>query len=180
MNALPMNSLPIVTYPDAILREQSAPVTTFDTSLSELVDTLTQTLYSTSGIGLSAPQIGQSVQLFVMDLTEDHSTPVVFINPVIIKKTGFAVVKEECLSLPGVAANIIRAGQIRVAACNTAGEAFECELEGMSAVCVQHEVDHLQGKLFVDRLSRLRRFRLRKALRALEQSDTSLEIPHAV
>ena len=171
--------LPIVTYPDAILRQHAEPVTRFDSTLSELVDNLTHTLYSTSGIGLSAPQVGHSVQLFVMDLSEDHSEPIVFINPVVTRKSGFAVVKEECLSLPGVAANIIRAGQIHVTAQNPAGESFESNFEDMSAVCVQHEVDHLEGTLFVDRLSRLRRLRVRKALQSLEQTHTSPQITQA-
>lgn len=159
---------PIVLYPDPVLRTVCAPVAEFDEQLATLVSSLANTLYSSSGIGLAAPQIGVSEQVLVMDLSEDHSDLSVYINPRITNKAGLAIVEETCLSLPGVAAKILRAGMVNVSAFDAQGCAFEQELDGMQAVCLQHELDHLHGKLFIDRLSRVRRWGVRKALNKLE------------
>jgi len=166
-----MSVLSIRNYPDPVLRQSAKPVTVFDNTLRTLANDLTETLHGTSGIGLCAPQVGHSVQLLVMDLSDDHSNPQLFINPRILSKAGMAIAEERCLSLPGMAARIIRSGVVQVSAQDVNGRTFECQLEGMHAVCLQHELDHLQGILFIDRLSKLRRFRLRHALHDLESRE---------
>ncbi|MFK7861321.1 MAG: peptide deformylase [Granulosicoccus sp.] len=168
-----MAKLEIVEYPDPILRQRAKPVEDFNESTQVLVANLIETLYSTSGIGLCAPQVGQSTQILVMDLSDKQNDPEVFMNPVILAKAGFAIVEESCLSIPGVAAKVIRSGVISIRAQNQEGQLFEKEFDGMKAVCLQHEIDHLEGKLFIDRLSRLRRFRLRQKLHRLENNAAS-------
>ncbi|MCU0836763.1 MAG: peptide deformylase [Chromatiaceae bacterium] len=158
-----MACLPILEYPDPRLRLRSAPVVAFDADLARLVTDLLETLYTTGGIGLSAPQTGQARQVVVMDLSGNASDPRVFVNPEILATAVPGLVEESCLSVPGVVGNLIRATRVRVRAQDRSGESFECELEGMHAVCLQHEMDHLEGKLFVDRLSLLRRLRARAA-----------------
>ena len=167
-----MAILKIIEYPDPLLRRQAAPVTQFDANLSTLIDELLQTLNATPGIGLSAPQVARSLQLMVMDLSDDKSAPDVLVNPQILTKTGLAIADESCLSIPGVTAKVMRANAIRVTAQDQTGKTIEREFEGMHAVCVQHEIDHLHGKLFIDRLSRFRRFRFRHQLRSLEHGTT--------
>jgi len=165
-----MAKLEIIEYPDPLLRQQAKLVERFDASLHGLIENLTQTLYSTEGIGLCAPQVGKSVQLLVMDLSRKQSEPEVFINPAIVSRAGFAIVDESCLSIPGVSAKIMRASAVTVTAQDAEGQVFEREVEGMKAVCLQHEIDHLQGKLFIDRVSRLRQLRFRRALHRLENN----------
>ena len=168
-----MAILKIIEYPDPLLRRQASPVTQFDANLAVLIDELIQTLNATPGIGLSAPQVARSLQLMVMDLSDDKSAPDVLINPQILNKAGLAIADESCLSIPGITAKVIRSNAIRVRAQDSTGDTVEREFEGMHAVCVQHEIDHLQGKLFIDRLSRFRRYRFRHQLRSLEQSTTA-------
>ena len=171
-----MSAANIVRYPDPLLRQQAVPVTEFDDSVKTLAGDLADTLYSTSGIGLCAPQIGHSLQLLVMDLSEDQSALEVFVNPTLRKKAGFAIAEERCLSIPDVAANVMRSGQILVQAQDLEGNLFEQEYEGMKAICLQHEIDHLEGKLFIDRISRFRRMRFRRTLHLLESSTTVAEL----
>lgn len=168
-----MAKLEIIEYPDPLLRQQAAAVEQFNSSLHSLVDNLAETLYSTSGIGLCAPQVGQSRQVMVMDLSEKQNELEVFINPEIVAKAGFAIVEESCLSIPGIKAKVIRSGMVSIKAHNQKGEVFERDYEGMRAVCLQHEIDHLQGKLFFDRVSRLRQFRFRRSLHRLENNAAS-------
>jgi peptide deformylase len=156
-----MACLPILEYPDPRLRLRSAPVVAFDADLGRLIDNLLDTLYATSGIGLSAPQAGHSCQVLVMDLSGNASGPQVFVNPEVLATAVPALVEESCLSVPGVVGNVVRPIQVRVRAQDRSGQVFERDLEGMHAVCVQHEMDHLVGKLFVDRLSLFRRLRVR-------------------
>lgn len=170
-----MAKLDILEYPDPMLRQTARPVTQFDAQLEQLTDNLKDTLYATSGIGLCAPQVGHSVQLLVMDLSDNHTKPEVFINPTLVSKSGLAIAEEQCLSIPGIAAKVMRAGVVQVRAYDVMGKEFERELEGMSAICLQHEIDHLNGMLFIDRLSKLRRFRFRRILRALENNEASLQ-----
>ena len=160
-------------YPDARLRCKTDPVNSFDHALQSLIDDLRNTLYESSGIGLSAPQLGESKRVLVMDLSNDKSSFDIYINPEILKKSGLAFVQESCLSLPGIKANVMRAAQLTVRAQTITGEPFERELEGMFAVCLQHELDHLDGILFIDRISRLRALRFRRTLKALEQRNTA-------
>ena len=168
-----MTGRQILIYPDARLRVTAKPVEAFDDNLTSLVEDLTDLLRANQAIGLSATQLGDDLQVFVMDLSEGAETPQVFINPEILSKKGWGLVEESCLSLPGITANVVRAVQMTVRAQDQTGEVFERDLNGMDAVCFQHEMDHLAGKLFIDRLSVFRRFRLRGQLRALEQGQAA-------
>jgi peptide deformylase len=158
-----MARLPILAYPDPRLRLRSAPVCAFDAGLCRLADDLFDTLYSTTGIGLSAPQAGDHRQVLVMDLSGNASAPQVYINPEVLASGVPGLVEESCLSVPGVVGNLVRATQVRVRTQNLTGEVFEKDLDGMHAVCLQHEMDHLKGKLLIDHLSLFRRLRVRVA-----------------
>ncbi len=155
----------VLEYPDPRLRLRSRPVDAFDESLSRLVEDLLDTLRATGGIGLSAPQIDDRRRVLVMDLSGGAAAPQVYVNPEISSRSAPGLVEESCLSVPGVVANVVRATEVRVRARDAAGAAIERELSGMEAVCLQHELDHLEGRLFVDRLSLFRRLRIRAAAR---------------
>ena len=156
-----MAILPILAHPDPRLRDSAQPVAIFDEDLARLVDDLSETLRVSGGIGLAAPQTGDRRQVLVIDLSGGESPPEVYINPEIHPGSTQCLVEESCLSVPGVVGNVVRAISVRVSAQDTLGTPFERELEGMPAVCLQHEVDHLQGTLFIDRLPLLQRLRLR-------------------
>lgn len=156
----------ILVHPDPILRQPSAAVTAFDDDLQQLVDDLLETLYATSGIGLSAPQVGELRQVAVMDLSGNASAPEVYVNPAILAQARPGLVEESCLSLPGVVGNVVRATRLTARAQDRHGVAFERDLHEMHAVCLQHELDHLNGLLFIDRLSWFRRLFLPAHLRA--------------
>lgn len=156
-----MPVLAILEHPDPRLRQPSAPVDVFDTEVAQLADDLLETLYATSGIGLSAPQTGAHRRVLVMDLSGNASDPQVFVNPEILSRAAFGIVEESCLSVPGVTGNVWRATKIKIRAQDRTGLAFERDLDGMQAVCLQHEVDHLDGKLFIDRLWFFRRLMLK-------------------
>lgn len=147
----------ILHYPDPRLRQRSLPVLTFDDAILALSGDLVRTLHQTGGIGLSAPQVGVLLRVMVMDLSPDGSTPEVYVNPELVRRSAFGLVEESCLSIPGITGNVVRATSVRIRAQDARGEPFERELEGMHAVCAQHEVDHLNGKLFIDRLNVFRR-----------------------
>lgn len=166
-----MACLTILEEPDPRLRAVAKPVETFDSDLAMLAKDLTETLHSTSGIGLSAPQVGRSIQLLVMDLSEERNTPEIYINPQIQLTGQRCMVEESCLSLPGLEGVVPRVTAVRVRALDLAGNAFERELQDMHAVCLQHEMDHLAGRLFIDRVSLLHRLYMRgtAALRAAKQ-----------
>ena len=153
----------ILEYPDPRLNLATNPVTLFDDDLGQLIDDLLETLYATKAVGLSAPQIDDQRAVLVLDLSDDASAPQVYINPEILAKAAWGLVEESCLSVPGVVGNVVRATEIRVRAQDRAGETFERDLTGMDAVCLQHEMDHLAGKLFIERLSIFRRLRIRAA-----------------
>jgi peptide deformylase len=164
---MPLRS--ILQYPDPRLREHSSPVADFDAELGRLVADLVDTLQATpSGIGISAPQVGDLRRVLIMDLSETRTEPEIYINPEILSRSTPGLVEESCLSIPGVVGNVVRSTELRVRALDAAGAPFERELSGMHAVCLQHEVDHLDGTLFIDRLPFLRRvgFRVRRALGA--------------
>ncbi|NBB71679.1 MAG: peptide deformylase [Alphaproteobacteria bacterium] len=156
-----MAPLTILAHPDTRLRTPCAPLTAFDADLARLVADLLDTLKAAGGIGLSAPQVGDLRRVSVMDLAGDRTAPEVFVNPEIVARRRWGIVEESCLSVPGVVGNVLRATRVLVRAADPAGEPFERELEDMHAVCLQHEVDHLNGKLFIERLSPIRRLRLR-------------------
>ncbi len=149
--------LPIRVIPDPILRIAAAPVTKFDSELRDFVEAMKETMYRAPGIGLAAPQVGDSRRVFVMDTSEDKSGFAAFINPEIVKRSGKEQSEEGCLSIPGFRETIQRSKNVVVRAQNIDGELFECEAEELDAFCIQHELDHLNGVLFTDHLSRLKK-----------------------
>jgi len=157
-----MARLPILEYPDPRLRIRAEPVTKFDTELKTFVADLFETMYSAPGIGLAATQVNVHKRLLVCDVGVDSPQPYCFINPEIIRAEGKTNAEEGCLSVPEFYDFVDRAAVIRVRAFDTDGKPFELDAEGMLAVCIQHEMDHLDGKLFVDYLSELKRERLKK------------------
>ena len=159
-----MARLPILEYPDPRLRTRAEPVTRVDAGVRTLVADLFETMYAAPGIGLAATQVNVHQRVLVVDVSEERDQPVCLINPEILERDGVEVREEGCLSVPGVYEEVERADRIRVRALNADGESFEMEAEGLLAVCIQHEMDHLEGKLFVDYLSSLKRDRIRKRL----------------
>lgn len=154
----------ILEYPDPRLNAISAPVETFDERIEQVVADLVDTLHASRSIGLSAPQIDVREQILVMDHSDDQSEPEVFVNPQILARSRLGIVEERCLSVPGLVTNVLRSTVVQVRAFDAAGTAFERELSGMPAVCLQHELDHFDGKLLADRINWFRRRRLRAAL----------------
>jgi peptide deformylase len=159
-----MNILPILEYPDKRLRTLAVPVETVDAALRQLIDDMFHTMYEAPGIGLAATQVNVHKQLLILDISEDRSQPMVFINPRIVAKDGSQVYQEGCLSLPGIYADVKRYNQIEVQALDRDGREFSLQAEGLLAVCIQHEMDHLAGKVFVDHLSPLKRALAEKKL----------------
>ncbi len=154
----------ILVYPDKRLRQRAEPVTVFDDELKTLVADMAETMYAAPGIGLAAIQIDVPLRVVVMDLSEDKDDLRVFINPEIEPLEGHQEFEEGCLSVPGVYATVERVERVRVRAVDVDGEPFELEADGLLSVCIQHEVDHLDGKVFVDYLSRMKQDRVRKKL----------------
>jgi peptide deformylase len=154
----------ILEYPDPRLRTRAQPVTQFDAELRKLVDDMFETMYTAPGIGLAATQVDVHKRLIVIDVSKDRDQPLVFINPEILSKEGEEVSEEGCLSVPENFAEVKRAAKVRVRAHDRNGEVFEQDYDDILAVCIQHEIDHLDGKLFVDYLSDLKRERIRKKL----------------
>jgi peptide deformylase len=154
----------ILEFPDPRLRTRAQPVTEFNAELGRLVDDMFETMYGAPGIGLAATQVDVHKRLIVIDVSEARNEPVVLINPEILAREGSAETEEGCLSVPGIFDEVKRAAKIRVRAQDRTGAVFERDCEGVLAVCVQHEMDHLEGKLFVDYLSDLKRQRIRKKL----------------
>jgi peptide deformylase len=159
-----MAKLTILEYPDDRLRTKAEPVTRFDAALQQLAADMLETMYAAPGVGLAATQVNVHQRLLVADVSDAHDDPRVFVNPEILTLEGVAVREEGCLSVPGVFEEVERAARIRIKAQDVHGKAFEVDAEGLLAVCIQHEMDHLAGKLFVDYLSELKRQRIRKRL----------------
>jgi peptide deformylase len=157
-----MARLPILEYPDPRLRIRAEPVTKFDTELKTLVADMFETMYAAPGIGLAATQVDVHKRILVCDIGVESKQPLCLINPEILRAEGKTNAEEGCLSVPEFYDFIDRAAAIRVRAFDPDGKAFELDTEGMLAVCIQHEMDHLEGKLFVDYLSELKRERLKK------------------
>lgn len=152
---------PILLHPDPRLRARADRVVAFDADLARLADDLIETLHASGGIGLAAPQVGDLRRVLVMDHSGQASAPEIYVNPEVLTAAAPGLVEESCLSLPGVVGNVVRSTEIRVRAYTASGTAFERDLAGMPAVCLQHELDHLDGKLFIDRLPIWRRWLLR-------------------
>jgi len=159
-----MANLTILHFPDERLRTIAEPVEQVDDALRALIDDMFETMYAAPGIGLAATQVNVHKRLVVIDVSEEKNDPLVLINPEILAREGEEEMDEGCLSVPGIYETVQRADRIRVRALNREGEAFELESDGLLAVCIQHEIDHLNGKLFVDYLSTLKRQRIRKKL----------------
>jgi peptide deformylase len=159
-----MATLTILEFPDPRLRTKAVPVNDVDDDLRALIDDMFETMYDAPGIGLAATQVDVHKQFLVMDCSTDKNAPKVFINPEILERRGMQIHEEGCLSVPGIYAEVERADEVVVRAMDRDGQPFETTLEGLEAVCLQHEMDHLEGKLFVDYLSPLKRQRVRKKL----------------
>lgn len=159
-----MALLNILHFPDPRLRTKAEPITAFDESLQQTIDDMFETMYDAPGIGLAATQVDFHKQLVVIDVSEDKTQPLCLINPEILQRDGTEEMQEGCLSVPEIYANVTRAEKIRFRALDRDGNPYEMDADGLLAVCVQHEMDHLQGKLFVDYLSPLKRNRIRKLL----------------
>jgi peptide deformylase len=158
-----MAQLPIIEYPDPLLRHPAATVAVFDDDLSRLIDDLLDTLGSVGGIGLAAPQVGTLSKVVVVHVPDDDHGAQAYVNPSLLERSTPGLVEEGCMSLPGVVGNVVRATQVTVRAQDRDGRWFERALSGMHAVCLQHEMDHLEGKLFIDRLSWFKRWRIKSA-----------------
>ena len=159
-----MAKLTILEFPDPRLRKKAAPVEVVDDDLRTLIDDMFETMYDAPGIGLAATQVDVHRRLLVADVSADKDDPHVFINPVILEKDGVTVTEEGCLSVPGYYEEVKRAEHIRLRYLDRDGREVEGEFEGLLAVCIQHEIDHPDGKLFVDYLSEAKRTRIRKKL----------------
>lgn len=162
-----MALLTILEFPDPRLRTKAAPVDPARIAapgFQQLLDDMLETMYEEPGIGLAASQVDVHQRFMVIDVSEDRTGPMVFINPEIVEKSGEQVYQEGCLSVPGIFADVTRANRITVRALGRDGQPFELTTDGLLAVCVQHEIDHLDGKLFIDYLSPLKREMVRKKL----------------
>ena len=168
-----MALLPILEFPDARLRTKAVPVDVASIggdAFQRLLDDMFETMYEAPGIGLAASQVDVHQRFMVIDVSEEHDAPLVFINPEIVAKQGEQVYQEGCLSVPGIFADVARADVITVRAHGRDGQPFEMEADGLLAVCIQHEMDHLDGKLFVDYLSPLKREMVKKKLAKMRKA----------
>jgi peptide deformylase len=159
-----MALLSILRFPDPRLSKKAAPIAVVDDSIRQLAADMAETMYAAPGIGLAATQVDRHIRLIVIDVTENKSGLQVFINPEIINKSGNCESKEGCLSVPGIYETVPRAEEITVKALDLDGQPFELTADGLLAVCIQHEIDHLNGKVFVNYLSRLKQQRIKEKL----------------
>lgn len=159
-----MAILDILHFPDQRLRQKAAPVVVVDDAIRQLVDDMFATMYEAPGIGLAAVQVNVLKRVMVIDISDDGQQPFTFINPEITRLQGVEEMDEGCLSVPGVFEKVERADEVTVKALDRQGQPFEMDAQGLLAVCIQHEIDHLEGKLFIDYLSELKRQRLRKKM----------------
>jgi peptide deformylase len=159
-----MALLPILRYPDPRLHTRARPVAVVDEAIRQLIRDMTETMYEAPGIGLAATQVDVHLRVVIIDISEDRSDLRAFINPEILARSGEQTCEEGCLSVPGIYDKVTRAERVRVRALDARGEPFELEAEGLLAVCVQHELDHLEGKVFVEYLSQLKLNRIKSRL----------------
>lgn len=159
-----MAILDILHFPDTRLRNQAKPVAQVDDALRRLVDDMFETMYQAPGIGLASTQVNDLRRVVVIDISDAHDQPLCLINPEILETSGEEEMDEGCLSVPDIYEKVVRAERIRVRALNRDGDPFELDADGLLAVCIQHELDHLDGKLFIDYLSNMKRQRIRKKL----------------
>ena len=173
-----MALLNIIHFPDPRLHKVAKPVEAVDARIKQLVKDMAQTMYEAPGIGMAATQVDQHIQLIVMDLSEDKDQPMVFINPKITPLTEETLSYEEgCLSVPQIYDKVERPSRVKIEAINLEGQAFEVEADDLLAVCIQHEMDHLNGKLFVDYLSPLKRQRAREKVEKVVRQREKQKVP---
>jgi peptide deformylase len=175
----PMTKLVILEYPDPRLRKKAASVTAVDDAVRQLAGDMLETMYAARGVGLAATQVDVHKRLIVLDVSESRDQPLVLINPELLKAEGSGPGEEGCLSLPGIYDKLCRATHIRVRAWDRGGKPFEMDADGLLAVCIQHEMDHLEGKLFVDYLSELKRQLIRRRLDKERRQRSTGSAPRA-
>jgi peptide deformylase len=174
-----MAKLTILEFPDPRLRTRAAPVVAVDESVRKLIDDMLETMYAAPGIGLAATQVNVHKRVLVADVSQEQDRPLAFVNPEIIEREGKTEAEEGCLSVPGIFDKLnARSARVVVRALDRDGKPFEMEAEGLLAVCIQHEMDHLEGKLFVDYLSELKRTRIRKKLEKERRERGGAQAPH--
>ncbi len=166
-----LSILTILEFPDERLRKKATPVQTVDDDIRKLVDDMFETMYEARGVGLAATQVNFHQRVIVIDVSEEKKSPLCLINPEILAKDGIEETEEGCLSVPGFFETVKRAEHIKVRALNRDGESFEFEADDLLAVCVQHEMDHLEGKLFVDYISPLKRQMIKKKLNKIHRLE---------
>lgn len=166
-----MALLNILHYPDERLHKIAKPVREFGPDLQQLIDDMAETMYAAPGIGLAATQVDQHIRLLIVDLSEEKNALQVFINPEILNREGEETCEEGCLSVPGIYEKVTRAEQITVRALDRHGQPFELHADGLLAVCLQHEIDHLDGKVFVEKLSRLKLNRIVQKLKKEQKKN---------
>ena len=166
-----MAILDVLRFPDERLRTVAAPVETITPELQQIVDDMFETMYAEEGIGLAATQVDIHQRIIVIDVSEDREDQLVLINPEILEQSGSTGIEEGCLSVPGSRALVPRAEWVKVRALDRNGKPFELEADDLLAICIQHEMDHLVGKLFVDYLSPLKRQRIRQKLEKMARED---------
>lgn len=172
-----MTVLNILHYPDPRLREKAQPVAVVDDEIRRLADDMVETMYANKGIGLAATQVGIGKRVIVVDISDEGDHPQVFINPEVLSGDGEAEIEEGCLSVPGIYELVKRLGHVRVRALGRDGQPREFEADALFAICIQHEIDHLNGKLFVDYLSDLKRTRIRKRLEKEQRQRQTDAVP---
>jgi peptide deformylase len=168
-----LSILTILEFPDERLRKKAEKVQAVDDSIRKLVDDMFETMYESRGVGLAATQVNVHRRVIVIDVSEEKNAPLCLINPEIVAKDGIEESEEGCLSVPGFFEKVQRADHVRVKALNRDGQPFELEAKDLLAVCVQHEMDHLDGKLFVDYLSPLKRQRIKKKLEKIHKMEAA-------
>lgn len=171
-----MAILNILHFPDPRLRNVARPVSEVNDDIRRLVDDMLETMYQAPGIGLAATQVNVAKRVIVIDVSEEKDQPLCLINPEILARDGVEEMEEGCLSVPGFFEKVTRADSVRVRALDRDGNPFELDADGLLAVCIQHEIDHLDGKLFVDYLSSLKRQRIRKKLEKQQRTHSAPEL----
>ena len=174
-----MTKLVILEYPDPRLRNKAKPVAKVDAAVRQLMDDMLETMYACKGIGLAAIQVNVPQRIIVLDVSESRDQPLVFANPEIVQASGLVPGEEGCLSVPGYYEKVKRAQDIVVRALGRDGQPFEMAADGLLGVCIQHEIDHLDGKLFVDYLSELKRQLLRRRLEKERKARTETRASRA-
>jgi peptide deformylase len=165
-----MALLNILHYPDERLHKVAKPIGAVDDTVRQLIDDMAETMYASKGVGLAATQVNMHVRLVVIDVSEDKTGITAYINPQIIERDGETEYEEGCLSVPGIYETVKRAERVRVRALDRDGKPFEVEADGLLAICLQHEIDHLDGKIFVEYLSQLKQSRIKAKMKKLEKS----------